>query len=209
MTPSSNPMRPQYGQDALSLIADMGRRAGKHAAAHVLSRSALPVVVAAQLPHHRALRLARRGEPLRVRPGAGPAHDRPGAICRPDHGGDHPRADSCRRSLSDTSGPIRRLDMRVSPANGKCSIPASRYTLHSDAGVRLTPIDRFDLGLRTAQVELRPDARRDPASRDAHRGRRHRTARSGHPGRGATGRPLWSWTATRCTDLPCLNEFAA
>ena len=28
------------------------------------------------------------------------------------------------------------------------------YTLHSDAGVRLTPIDRFDLGLRTAQIEL-------------------------------------------------------
>ena len=30
-----------------------------------------------------------------------------------------------------------------------------RYTLHSDAGVRLTPIDRFDLGLRCAAVELR------------------------------------------------------
>jgi imidazolonepropionase-like amidohydrolase len=28
------------------------------------------------------------------------------------------------------------------------------YTLHSDAGVRLTPIERFDLGLRSAEREL-------------------------------------------------------
>ena len=38
MTPSSNPMRAQYGPEALRLIADMGRQAGKHAVAHVLSR---------------------------------------------------------------------------------------------------------------------------------------------------------------------------
>jgi imidazolonepropionase-like amidohydrolase len=30
-----------------------------------------------------------------------------------------------------------------------------RFTLHSDAGVRWTPIDRFALGLRAAVVELR------------------------------------------------------
>lgn len=30
-----------------------------------------------------------------------------------------------------------------------------RYTIHSDAGVRLCPIDRFALGLRAAQVELK------------------------------------------------------
>ena len=30
-----------------------------------------------------------------------------------------------------------------------------RYTLHSDAGVRLTPIERFDLGLMAAVRELR------------------------------------------------------
>src|SRR5260370_23072124 len=30
-----------------------------------------------------------------------------------------------------------------------------RYTVHSDAGVRLAPIDRFDLGLRAAALELR------------------------------------------------------
>jgi imidazolonepropionase-like amidohydrolase len=30
-----------------------------------------------------------------------------------------------------------------------------RFTIHSDAGVRLCPIDRFDLGLRAAEIELR------------------------------------------------------
>ena len=29
-----------------------------------------------------------------------------------------------------------------------------RFTLHSDAGVRMTPIETFAVGLRTAQVEL-------------------------------------------------------
>src|SRR5438105_11987318 len=47
MTASSDPMRAQYDADTLMLIADFGRAAGKHAAAHVLSRSALPAVVAA------------------------------------------------------------------------------------------------------------------------------------------------------------------
>src|SRR5262245_36667657 len=48
MTASSDPMKAQYDPAALALIADMGRAAGKHAAAHVLSRSALPGVVAAR-----------------------------------------------------------------------------------------------------------------------------------------------------------------
>jgi imidazolonepropionase-like amidohydrolase len=30
-----------------------------------------------------------------------------------------------------------------------------RYTIHSDAGVRLCPIDRFDLGLQAARLELK------------------------------------------------------
>ena len=49
MTPSSNPMRPQYDPATLCAIADLGRAAGKHTAAHVLSRSALPHAVAARV----------------------------------------------------------------------------------------------------------------------------------------------------------------
>jgi imidazolonepropionase-like amidohydrolase len=55
---------------------------------------------------------------------------------------------------ADTSGPVRRLDIRF-----ECERPmldfGVRYTLHSDAGVRLTPINTFALGLRTAVLELR------------------------------------------------------
>src|SRR5262249_12368202 len=46
MTPSSDPMRAQYDPETLALIADIGRSAGRHTAAHVLSRVALPGVVA-------------------------------------------------------------------------------------------------------------------------------------------------------------------
>src|SRR5262249_28743987 len=45
MTPSSDPMRAQYTPETLALIADLGRSAGKHTAAHVLSRAALPGAV--------------------------------------------------------------------------------------------------------------------------------------------------------------------
>jgi imidazolonepropionase-like amidohydrolase len=47
MTPSSDPMTAQYDDESLALIADIGRRAGRHSAAHVLSRCALPGVVRA------------------------------------------------------------------------------------------------------------------------------------------------------------------
>jgi len=51
----------------------------------------------------------------------------------------------------DTSGLVRRLDARF--ACERQMIDAGiRYTLHSDAGVRLAPIDRFDLGLRAAVI---------------------------------------------------------
>src|SRR5262249_48113412 len=49
MTPSSNPMRPQYDPPTLRMIADLGPAAEKHTAAHVLSRSAMPGVVAAEI----------------------------------------------------------------------------------------------------------------------------------------------------------------
>ncbi len=49
MTPSSNPMQAQYDPATLILLAELGRRAGKHTAAHVLSRAALPGAVAARV----------------------------------------------------------------------------------------------------------------------------------------------------------------
>src|SRR5262245_39924692 len=49
MTPGSDPMRAQYDADTLTRIADIGRAADKYTAAHVLSRAALPGVVAAQV----------------------------------------------------------------------------------------------------------------------------------------------------------------
>jgi imidazolonepropionase-like amidohydrolase len=54
----------------------------------------------------------------------------------------------------DTSGPVRRLDMRFACERRLLDLGV-RYTLHSDAGVRWTPIERFDLGLRTAVLELK------------------------------------------------------
>jgi hypothetical protein len=53
-----------------------------------------------------------------------------------------------------TSGPVRRLDARFA-CERRLLDSGVRYTLHSDAGVRWTPIDRFALGLRAAVVELR------------------------------------------------------
>ena len=51
-------------------------------------------------------------------------------------------------------GPVKRLDARFECERRMIEFGV-RYTLHSDAGVRMCPIDRFDLGLRAAQVELR------------------------------------------------------
>src|SRR5262249_20828043 len=55
---------------------------------------------------------------------------------------------------ANTSGPVRRLDMRFACERQMIDFGV-RYTLHSDAGVRLTPIDRFVQGLRAAVIELR------------------------------------------------------
>src|SRR5260370_14598526 len=50
-------------------------------------------------------------------------------------------------------GPVKRLDARFACERQMIEFGV-RYTLHSDAGVRMCPIDRFDLGLRAAQLEL-------------------------------------------------------
>src|SRR5262245_57755335 len=54
----------------------------------------------------------------------------------------------------DTSGPFRRLDDRFACERHMLDFGV-RFTLHSDAGVRRTPIDTLALGLRAAVHELR------------------------------------------------------
>jgi imidazolonepropionase-like amidohydrolase len=153
MTASSNPMQAQYDPETLKLIADIGRAAGKHSAAHVLSQAALPAVVAAnyQTIEHcdwrveewryefnptLARRMVEQGQYV-------------GLTC----------SGIARRAFLPAVrnldyGPTKRLDARF--VCERQTIEAGvRFTLHSDAGVRLTPIDHFDLGLRCAQVELR------------------------------------------------------
>jgi imidazolonepropionase-like amidohydrolase len=153
MTPSSDPMKAQYDDGILRLIADIGRAAGRHSAAHVLSRAALPGVVAARYrtvehcdwrieenTYEFDAELARR------------LRDQEQYVGLTMSG-------TTRRAFipqiaASTAGPVRRLDARF--ACERRMIDAGvRYTLHSDAGVRWTPIERFALGLRTAVLELR------------------------------------------------------
>lgn len=153
MTPGSKPMQAQYDDATLALIADLGRQAGKHAAAHVLSRAALPGVVAAgyrTIEHcdWRVEEFRYEFEPELARR----------LIDQEQYVG-LTLSSLARRSflpviLQDTSGPVRRLDHRF-PCERQMLDFGVPYTLHSDAGVRLTPIERFDLGLRAAQVELK------------------------------------------------------
>ncbi|HWY85449.1 MAG TPA: amidohydrolase family protein [Gemmataceae bacterium] len=153
MTPTSDPMRAQYDGRALALIADIGRSAGKHAAAHVLSRSALADVVAARyrtIEHcdWRTEEFHYEFDPELARK----------MIDQNQYVGLTLSGTTRRAFLpeiqADTSGPIRRLDMRFACERRMIDFGVP-FTLHSDAGVRLTPIDRFDLGLRTAQIELK------------------------------------------------------
>jgi imidazolonepropionase-like amidohydrolase len=153
MTPSSDPMRAQYGLDALALIADLGRKAGKHAAAHVLSQAALPGVVAAR---YRTIEHCDwRVEEFRYQFNPDLAR----RMIDQDQWAGLTMSGLARRAFlpqiqQNPSGPVRRLDMRFACERQMLDFGV-RYTLHSDAGVRLTPIDRLDLGLRAAQIELR------------------------------------------------------
>jgi imidazolonepropionase-like amidohydrolase len=153
MTPSSDPMRAQYDAETLKLIADMGRAAGKHAAAHVLSQAALPAVIAANF---------RTIEHCDWRVEEWRYEFDPTLAQRMIHQGQYvglTMSGLARRAfLPEVTrlgiGPVQRLDARF--ACERQTIEAGvRYTIHSDAGVRMCPIDRFDLGLRAAQIELR------------------------------------------------------
>jgi imidazolonepropionase-like amidohydrolase len=152
MTPSSDPMTPQYDPETLCLIADLGRRAGKHTAAHVLSRSALPGAVLARV---RTIEHCDwRGEENRYEFEPNLAQR---MLDQQQYVGLTMSGIARRAFLPEvrqnTTGPVRRLDARFA-AERRLIDSGVRYTLHSDAGVRLTPIDRFALGLRAAVIEL-------------------------------------------------------
>jgi imidazolonepropionase-like amidohydrolase len=153
MTPSSDPMKAQYPPETLTLIADIGRRAGKDTAAHVLSRAAMPGAVAARVRtiEHcdwRVEEFRYELDPELVRQ----------MIDQEQYAGLTMSGIARRAFLpqiaGDPSGPIRRLDMRFE-CERRLIETGVRYNLHTDAGVRLTPIDRIDLGLRAAVIELR------------------------------------------------------
>jgi imidazolonepropionase-like amidohydrolase len=153
MTASSDPMRAQYDPETLKLIADIGRAAGKHAAAHVLSQAALPAAIAANF---------RTIEHCDWRVDEWRYEFNPDLARRMIDQGQYvglTMSGLARRAfLPEVTtlgiGPVKRLDARF--ACERQTIDAGvRYTIHSDAGVRMCPIDRFDLGLRAAQLELR------------------------------------------------------
>lgn len=153
MTPTSDPMRAQYDPAALQLIADLGRQAGIHSAAHVLSRAALPAVVAARFRtiEHCDWRVEEnRYEFL---------PDLARKIVEQNQFVGLTMSGTTRRAflpelLQNPAGPVKRLDIRFA-CERQLLDAGVRFTLHSDAGVRLTPIDRFDLGLQCAQIELK------------------------------------------------------
>jgi len=152
MTPSSNPMKAQYDADTLTMIADLGRRARRHTAAHVLSQAGLPGAIAARVrtiehcdwrveENHYAFNpdLARR------------LIDQEQYVGLTMNG--MTRRAILGRAVIDDSGPVRRLDPRFACERQMIEFGVP-FTLHSDAGVRWTPIDRFALGLRAAVFEL-------------------------------------------------------
>ncbi len=153
MTPSSDPMRTQYDAATLMSIADIGRQANKHAAAHVLSRSALPSVVAAnyrtiehcdwrveESRYEFDTELARRMIDQNQFVGLTMSGLARRAFLEELHDCDSP--------------PFRRLDARFACERQMIDFGVP-FNIHSDAGVRLCPIDQFALGLRAAEIELR------------------------------------------------------
>ena len=153
MTASSDPMRAQYDARTLALIADIGRDAGKHAAAHVLSRSALPAVVAARyrtIEHcdWRVEESRYEFDPELAR-----------RIVDQNQYVGLTMSGLARRAFLPqigqlNIGPVKRLDARFACERRMIEF-GIRYTIHSDAGVRLCPIDQFALGLRAAEIELK------------------------------------------------------
>jgi imidazolonepropionase-like amidohydrolase len=153
MTPSSDPLRAQYEPATVAKVADMGRRARRHTAAHVLSQAGLPAAVAARVRtiEHCDWRIEENTyqfDPVLARR----------LIDQGQYVGltmtGMTRRAFLPEAVREDSGPIRRLDARFACERQMIEFGVP-FTLHSDAGVRWTPIDRFALGLRAAVVELR------------------------------------------------------
>ncbi len=152
MTPSSNPMVAQYDAASLRRIVERGRAVGIHSAAHVLSQAALPAVVEANF--RTVEHCDWRVEEYRYE--FNPTLARR-MVDQSQFAGLTLSGTARRAFLPEvrawTDGPARRLDMRFA-AERQMIEAGVRYTIHSDAGVRMTPIDRFALGLRCAEIEL-------------------------------------------------------
>ncbi|MGF1578457.1 MAG: amidohydrolase family protein [Gemmataceae bacterium] len=154
MTPSPDAMQAQYPNEVLALIADMGREASKHSAAHVLSRSAMAGVVRANyrtIEHcdWRVDEIHYEFEPeLAVR-----MLDQNQFVGLTMSG-------TTRRALFPEIASLqspkltRRLNNRFVCERQIIDF-GLKYTLHSDAGVGRTPIDTFADGLQAAKIELR------------------------------------------------------
>lgn len=153
MTATSDPMKAQYDDATLKLVADRGRAAGKDSAAHVLSRAALPGAVAA---NYRTIEHCDwRVEEFRYEFDPELARR---IIDQQQYVGLTMSGLARRAFLPEVRNfhisPVRRLDARFECERRMIDF-GIRYTIHSDAGVRLAPIGRFDLALRAAEVELR------------------------------------------------------
>lgn len=153
MTASSDPMKAQYDGRTLARIAEIGRGAGKHAAAHVLSQAALPSVIAAR---YRTIEHCDwRVEEWRYEFNPDLARR---IVDNNQFVGLTMSGLARRAFLPEINtlgiGPVQRLDARFACERQMIDFGV-RYTIHSDAGVRLCPIDKFALGLRAAQIELR------------------------------------------------------
>lgn len=153
MTASSDPMKAQYDRRTLQRIADIGRAANKHSAAHVLSRSALPDVVAA---NYRTIEHCDwRVEEFRYEFDPELARR---IVDQNQYVGLTMSGLARRAFLPEIKtldiSPVKRLDARFACERQMIDF-GIRYTIHSDAGVRLCPIDQFALGLRAAEVELK------------------------------------------------------
>jgi imidazolonepropionase-like amidohydrolase len=153
MTPTSDPMKAQFDARTLKRIADIGRAAGKHSAAHVLSQAAMASVVAA---NYRTIEHCDwRVEEWR--------YDFNPELARrmidQNQFAGITMSGFTRRALvpkvrNVNLGPIKRLDLRFACERQAIEFGV-RYTLHTDAGVTLCPIDQFALGMRTAEIELK------------------------------------------------------
>lgn len=153
MTASSDPMKAQYDARTLARIAELGRAADKHAAAHVLSQAALPSVVAAR---YRTIEHCDwRVEEWRYEFKPDLARQ---IIDNNQFVGLTMSGLGRRAFLPEIQtlgiGPVQRLDARFACERQMIDFGV-RYTIHSDAGVRLCPIGEFALGLRAAEVELK------------------------------------------------------